>query len=496
MSGLHEQNAGANGTGKDRRPSLLHNIVYSTLLNFANIVFPLLLFMWVSRHIGVESIGKVNWAISFTAYFVLLASFGISNYGTRQIARVRGDKELLESTFGRLFSFSLLTTATSSFIFGIVVLSVPTLRSDLPLLLIMFTMVAFAPLSLDWFFQGLENFRYIAIRSISIKFLSLAAMIFLVRKPGDYLIYAALYAAGLCLNYLLNFHYASRLVRIRLRWEGLGPTFSSLLRFALISFAVSLYLGLDKIILGAISGYSSVGLYTPAEKIVRTSLSVVVALCTALLPRMSFVFSAGDAEDGMARLVENSLHAAMLLALPMMVGIFILAEPLVLFFGGISFLPSIDVLRIMDFVILPVAVANVAGFQVLVATGREMRYLVSVLSGTIAFFISAFLLIPRFSARGAAASMFIAESTGAILECVFARDRIRSAFRPRWFAPICVASTIMGLSVWRLAGLIKGKVAVLGVCLLMGALVYTGILVLFRDSLLFSMFERIRTRMR
>ncbi|MDP2791062.1 MAG: flippase, partial [Rectinemataceae bacterium] len=475
-----------------KQHSLFKNIFYNSLLSIFNILFPLLMLMYVSRKVGPENIGKVSWAITFTSYFVLIAVFGINNYGIRAIASVREDRDRLDATFSKIFSFSLVTSVIAVTAYIIAVIVMPSMRNKYALFTITGTMVVLSPLSLEWFFLGIENFRYIALRSILLKLASLVLMVIFIKSSDDYLIYALIYVLGLCLNYVFNFAYAMKIVRPVFSFSGadVRAIFKSIYRFALISFVTSLYGGLDKILLGAFAGFIGVGFYTPAEKIVRTFLSVIVAACTTMIPRTSFMIATGKDEEAKS-LITDSLHAVLLLAIPLFFGILILAEPLILLFGGSAFLPSVPTLRIMAFIIIPVALANVAGVQVLVACRHEGKYLVSIIAGTIAFLLVAFFSMPKYAQNGAAFAIVLAESVGALLEVYFARFYLRNAWQGKWILPVLVATLLMAGAVYGLELLNLSPLKSLLTSGVAGMVIYFLALYLMRDSIIRRVMKRV-----
>lgn len=475
-----------------KQHSLFKNIFYNSLLNVFNILFPLLMLMYVSRKIGPENIGKVSWAITFTSYFVLIAVFGINNYGIRAIASVREDRAKLDATFSKIFSFSLVTSVIAVIAYIITVIVMPSMRNKYALFSITGIMVALSPLSLEWFFLGIENFKYIALRSILLKLASLVFMLIFIRESGDYLVYALIYVLGLCLNYIFNFTYAMKIVRpvFGLNSADFRAIFKSIYRFALISFVTSLYGGLDKILLGAFAGFIGVGFYTPAEKIVRTFLSVIVAACTTMIPRTSFMIATGK-DDEAKSLISDSLHAVLLLAIPLFIGVLLLAEPLILVFGGSAFLPAVSTLRIMACIIIPVALANVAGVQVLVACRHEGKYLISIVAGTVVFLIAALFAMPKYAQNGAAFAIVLAESIGALLEVYFAWYYLRDAWSHEWISRILLATLLMAGVVYGLESISLSPLASVLVCGVAGMGMYFLILYLLRDSIVRSVIKRV-----
>lgn len=462
-------------------PSLVKNFLYNSLLTIANLVFPLILFIYVSRIIGPDGLGKVSFMSTFSGYFLLFGLFGVGNYGIREIARVRNDAGALRKTFNELFLITCITIGLALLAYAAAFALTPRFRAEPELYLINGLSILLALFSFDWLFQGLENYRFITIRSILVKTASLVAMFVFVRTKDDYIIYALLSVLGLSANYVFNAIFAQKNIGFTVHGLELRRHFPVLLRFLLISLATSFYLGLDKIFLGFISGDYYVGLYAPAEKMARLSLSIVTALSTVLFPRMVNVFAQGD-EEKSKTMISNSLHALLLLALPIFAGLELLAGPIIEVLSGREFLAAIPTLRIESLIIIPVTLANVVGVQILMGSGREGKYLLSVICGALAFLGIAILAIPGLKQDGAAMGMVAAETTGAVLQVVWARDWLRGA-KKDWLGPLLGATAIMSaiVAIIQLIPLSALALVVLGTCL--GAAVYFAMLFLFKDSL-------------
>lgn len=69
------------------------------ILTISNFIFPLVTFPYVSRVLGANEVGTVNFATSIISYFSMVGMLGIATYGIRACAKVRDDKEKLDKTF-------------------------------------------------------------------------------------------------------------------------------------------------------------------------------------------------------------------------------------------------------------------------------------------------------------------------------------------------------------------------------------------------------------
>ena len=75
------------------KKSLSVNALLNTMKTIFGIIFPLITFPYVSRILGVENVGKVNFSSSIVSYFTLIAAFGVSTYAIREGAKIRDNKK-------------------------------------------------------------------------------------------------------------------------------------------------------------------------------------------------------------------------------------------------------------------------------------------------------------------------------------------------------------------------------------------------------------------
>ena len=90
-----------------------------------------------------------------------------------------------------------------------VYMAVVFLRPDLNREALLFTITGISILlsmvGVDWIYQGLEEYRYIAIRSVVFSTLSLASLFLFVHNPDDYVICAAISVASSLGSSVINY---------------------------------------------------------------------------------------------------------------------------------------------------------------------------------------------------------------------------------------------------------------------------------------------------
>jgi O-antigen/teichoic acid export membrane protein len=140
------------------------------------------LLIYIARYLGEVGFGKFNFAVSFTALFIIFADLGISNLIIRELAR---NKEL---TNGYLTNVSLIKLLLSFLAFGLIALTINLM--DYPqdttyavyLFGIYMVLTAFA-LTFKAIFQAFERMEYVAVATM-IKKIILISLVFFVLFSG------------------------------------------------------------------------------------------------------------------------------------------------------------------------------------------------------------------------------------------------------------------------------------------------------------------------
>ena len=197
-----------------KKQSIKKNFIYNSILTSANIVFPLITAPYLSYTLGAENIGKVNFATSLVNWFILISAFGIPRYGIREIARNRDNKKNLSNAFWNLILIQACLTIISIGLYLLVVFNVPRFENQLNIHLMMILMLVLNVFSIDWFYQGIEEYSYITIRNIAFKIISIILMFVMVKNSEDYIIYAGINIFGLCFNNILNYLHTKKYIDI------------------------------------------------------------------------------------------------------------------------------------------------------------------------------------------------------------------------------------------------------------------------------------------
>lgn len=409
--------------------SVKYNFIMNAILTVAGIIFPLITFPYISRVLLVEGSGKVAFATSVVTYFTMFASLGIPTYGVRACAIVRDNKEKLSKTVQELLIISGGTTLLTYIVFGVSLFVIPEFAQERTLLLIVGLGIGLNTIGVQWLYNALEQYSYITTCSILFKVIGMILMFLLVKESSDYQIYGGVYVIASFGSYVLNFICLRKFVT----FQKTGTyQFKQHLKHIMVFFAMSagasIYLNLDVVMLRFLQSNEAVGYYNAGIKVKTVLVTCVTSLGTVLLPRLSYYIETAD-KKAFQLMVGKAFRFVFVAASAVTVYFSIFARESILLLSGEAFLPAVGPMMILMPTVLLIGLSNVTGIQILTPNGREREVMYSIWGGAILDFVLNLIVIPKFSANGAALSTLLAEGMVLLLQCWFLRDVLWSYIR-------------------------------------------------------------------
>ncbi|MBQ5712327.1 MAG: flippase, partial [Oscillospiraceae bacterium] len=411
------------------KKSLKVNFIMNTILTMSAFIFPLISFPYVSRILLPEGTGKVSFATSLISYFVMFAQLGIPTYGVRACAKVRDDKRLLSKTAHELLTINLIMTAISYAALAVALIFVPRLREDRLLYIVVSATVFFTSIGMEWLYKALEQYTYIAVRSIIFKAVALVAMFVLVHEKEDYVIYGGISILASSASYVMNFFHARKYIYMRPMGRlDLRPHLKAVMVFFAMSCASTIYTHLDTVMLGFMDTDTTVGYYNAAVRIKNILVSIVTSLGTVLLPRAAY-YVEHKLWDEFRDISRKAMNFTLAAATPMMLYFILFAQDGIFLLSGEEYAGSILPMQLAMPTLLFIGMSNIFGIQILVPMGKETWVLGSIICGAVVDTVLNVTLIPPFGAAGAAAANMIAEFTVMLVQIVMLRKEVLPSLR-------------------------------------------------------------------
>ncbi|RDC54255.1 flippase [Pedobacter chinensis] len=399
---------------------LRKNAAYNIVLALTQVLFPIITFPYASRVLGPEALGAVSFADNFTIYFLILSGLGIPLYGVREVARAKHDSKLLGKTFSELFSIHAMSAIIATGILFLISWYIDKLHSNFALYQIGMAILMGSIFISEWFFQGMEEFRYITLRTVLIRLLTISLMFLFVRGPEDKNIYYGLNLLIALISGGFNMYFITKRIKISFTNLAIKKHLKPLFLILASAMVTTIYLVFDTVILGFLTNDITVGYYAASMRIAKISLSVMGAVSLALLPRLTQAFYQQDYSTANG-LLNKSIRFVIFLGIPIAMGIFCLANEVVNVFAGSDYLPAANSLRILSCIVIFVGLAQVFSNQILLPLKQERKIFYASIAGVIVSLILNFMLIPIFRHNGAAISSLLTELVVVIILYIFTR---------------------------------------------------------------------------
>lgn len=470
--------------------SLAKNSVFNTLCQLTNTLLPFITSMYVSRVLLTDGMGLVAYGKNIASYFVMLAPLGLPLYGVREIARIRENRVMTNQLFTELFIINLLSTVLSSTIFLCLLYAVPSFRADIFLFLSWGMQVFMNVFNIDWVYQGQEDYVSLAWRNIVIRIACFIAVLCFVKERADYITYAFISCAGICLNYLVNFTGVWTYARFDFRGLNLRRHMKPLLMLALILFFYTAYNRTDITMLGMFSTEAQTGIYYNAHRIIEIIVNVCLAVTTAFLPSMAHCYQTD--RERFFELLELGMKIICFVSIPMAAGVFVLAPYALDVVYGPEFLPGAAVIRVFTGLILFKAFGTLMCYQPIMATGNEKKLLPSyVLAALVNITLNA-ILIPILHAVGAAIASVISEVVVFCVQYCSMRKVLRYPKIGKPLAAGIFSAAMMALAMWLVIRQLSDALLICIVGFVAGVAVYLGVNLLLKTDLLYEWLGALR----
>lgn len=386
--------------------SVKKNLVWNILLTVSGYLFPLITFPYITRVLGAGNLGLANFALSVVDYAILFSTFGLGSIGFRYIPQCNDNIEQRNHVFNHLVTLHLILSVCILIIYTFCIFLIPQLYEHKLLYFVGASKIIMNVFLVEWLFQGMQDFRYITIRTLIIRLLYVFSIFLWVRESDDYDIYFYLTIAQVVVNAIVNWRYTCKYVTFKLSIRGcrsyLFPVFSMGINRILLSF----YGTFSVIYLGFICSDESVGYFTTATKLYGIFIAFLGAYNGVFVPYLNSLFGKGDMIK-FKQYIGYSFSIVSLLSIPLIVGGIILAPEIVIFIAGPGFESAILPFQIVMIQVLFVGFAQILENQILLSLKKFKEVLICTsISTAMAVFII-FAYVPQYAEVAAAYAVAI-----------------------------------------------------------------------------------------
>ena len=465
--------------------SVKANYLFNLINSASQLLFPLITFPYASRIMMADGIGQVNFFQSIISYISLFTCLGIPMYAIREVAKVRDNPEKMTRITVEILLLHAFLTLLGYMAVAVICLTVTKVQTDIPLFLLLSATIFFTAIGCEWFYQGIEDFKYVAIRGLLVKLLSVVLLFLFVKTKEDILWYGAYTVLGVLGGNIFNFiRLRKYLHRDVIDFRALHPLrhLKPALHVFALNVVISIYLQLNNVLLGFMKDAEAVGYFTAATKIMMITMSISSSLGAVIMPRTSNLIAEGRMDE-FRILIQKSYDFVLALAMPLTVGLIFTSPSIILLLSGEGFAPAVLTSQIVAANILMVGLSGVMGIQVLYPLGKINIVILCTLIGAAVNVFFNVLLIPRYGHNGTAVAYMLAEVAVTVSMFLIGRKYIPIQFLKKQHLHYVGGGIVMGGVLYFISLLGLSIISTLITMICVGIMVYIIVLLWLKDSI-------------
>lgn len=401
---------------------------------------------WIARTLAPELYGTIIIGASVLDYALLLSDWGLKTLGTRETARMHGERRYRPSRI----------VATRIVLGGAVFIVANLLITVLPLapmqsVFVRIYLLGLLPyiLHLDWYHQGNADYLIITVARTLGSICLLVGAITLVHSPSDASVVPWLYVSSITattIAMIVAVRSPRQLTPHRDDFAGVGDVLKVSSALGVAALCGQTFMILPPIISGQISGPASAGILHAALRIVVMVLIVDRVFGALFLPALSRAWSQ-DQKRGSRRL-DSAFRIVVALGVGASAMCMVFAHEIIRVVYAHQY---VDAGRVLVYLSPFVAATLVNTFLAygLIAMGEERQYLRAGLRSAALFIVMLVAGTYYFGLVGTASAMVLGE----VAMCLLLYSAFRRHARLHVFRPIIV-SLGSGMAVVAAAGVI------------------------------------------
>ncbi|MCD7728664.1 MAG: polysaccharide biosynthesis C-terminal domain-containing protein [Clostridia bacterium] len=475
------------------KSSLSANFIYNFISQVLTLIVPLITTPYIARILHEEGNGQYSYAASIITYFILIANLGFTTYGQREMAKCGDDAEKKRQTFWSIVVARSFSTIISLGALFAILYTVGFGESYNTIILVLSIQVVAVIFDLQFYYQGIENFKSLAIRSIIMKVAGLIAIFVFVKSEDDVWVYAlCLSVITICSNFIM---WPSALKDLGFFKKGdlsFKTHYKGTLLIFLPALAVTIYSVCDKTMIGLLSSnpdYDN-GCYEQAYKINSVALLLVTIIDQVFVSRNANELGNGNIE-GLKNNIYFACNYVWLVGCALIAGFAVLSGNLSSWFLGDGYTEVPLLMQIMSVRFICSGLGNIFGNELFIVIGKEKyTFIATIIAAVINFPLNAVLIIP-FGAVGAAIATAVAEFLVTLVYIIILIKRkdvsVKKIIFMSW--KYILSAVVMFVVIYFIQSAMNYSIGSFILITVIGCVVYGAMLLVLRDKFFISLIK-------
>jgi len=371
---------------------------------------------YLVRVLGPEKYGLVNFAAAFTAYFTIITDYGFNLSATQEISVNRNNPKRVAEIFSSVISTKIVLYLISTLVFFVCIISFNVFREYYLLFIISYAGLIGTVLFPLWYFQGMENMKFILLFNFITKSITVIVIFLLIQKNSDYILVVAIFSTSQIVYGLIGYFTVITKFNVNFSFQKLKNIITQIRsgkNYFISSFTINAILNSNVFILGLFADKSIVGYFAAADKIRLAFQSMLGPLFSSTFPHVSNL--AKKSLEQFYKFNKKSFYFSTTFGLLIFFIIYFCAEILVNIVLGDGYENSIIILKLLSVIPFLYSISNFLGVQILIPLNYSKRY-ASIMFFTLIVHTSFALILANYlQAIGSSIAIIIAEMFTIIL---------------------------------------------------------------------------------
>lgn len=475
--------------------SISKNAAFKSILNLFNVILPILVMPIITHAIDPLDLSYITQGETFNAIVLAFASFGVYQYGLREISKVRDDKKKLSQTFTSLFIITTFTTIIVSIIYIIYLYEFYRNNPAFYTCLFMSINIGLNLFYVEWVNEALENYDFIAIKTMIVKIVYSIIVICFIRGKNDFWFYIYLGIAINFANNILSYLYIKKRIKFDFSNLKITPYIKPMFLCSILSNTSLLYTQLDRIAIGSYSlnpiDLSAYGIAQKAMTIINTMMLTIIQVT---MPRLSNNLG-NEHKDNYILLLNRVVKIYFLILFPAAIGLLCVSKQVMWI---LNYTPWFYLMMGFSIYMLTLGVQGIISNQIIYLHRKEKEDVkIFFIGGVCNLLINALLIYTNmFTAVNSILATTISNIVVIILEYrvvkkqikldihLFAFENMKYFYYSLLFIPITFI----------INNFVHNMIISCGLNVISCGLLYLAILLITKDSVFFEVYDRAITK--
>lgn len=386
----------------------LKNGIWLYVLQFFQMVIPLMTFPYVTRVLGADSYGDFSIALAVVTYVQILVEYGFNYSGTRKL--VISSQNTYSEIYSNIFGAKAILSIISITIVGVIFAASGYSKIQKMSMLCLGGIIVGSLLQQTWVFQGFQQMKYITITNVIARVISVILIFSCVKDSSDIYIYCLLYGSTNVISGIISIIICRWQFKLKLSFYGMKKIVGELkdgFSLFLTSAMAKVVASIGTLFLGIYATSYEVGVYTAVQKIPNIMVMCYYPIGQVIFPYISKLFLVN--KKAAKNLVQVMCGPVMAMVLLICILVGILTESIIQILCGSEYIEGKKYMYILLIWIFFSILNNVLGSLILVASGKNKQYTICFTISVIIAIIFNYILVIYYSCMGAAFATLISE---------------------------------------------------------------------------------------